>query len=211
MKPLLIKVCGMRDTDNIRQVEALTPDMMGFICWEGSRRHVSRLPDYLPETCRRVGVFVNPEIGYVQERLKTFHLDLVQLHGHETPEFCRSVKEEGLKSGHALQIIKAFGVAPDEPFPHTEDYEADCDFFLFDTRCPTAGGSGRTFDWDVLQNYHGHTPFFLSGGIGTDSTDRLRSFSHPAWAGVDLNSRFETTPALKDVGLLADFIKDLRE
>ena len=133
----------------------------------------------------------------------------MQLHGHETPEFCRSVKEEGLKSGHALQIIKAFGVAPDEPFPHTEDYEADCDFFLFDTRCPTVGGSGRTFDWDVLQNYHGHTPFFLSGGIGPDSADRLRNFAHPAWAGVDLNSRFETAPTLKDVGLLADFIKDL--
>ena len=96
----------MRDADNIRQVEALTPDMMGFICWEGSRRHVSRLPDYLPETCRRVGVFVNPEIGYVQERLKTFRLDLVQLHGHETPEFCRSIKEEELKSGRALQIPK---------------------------------------------------------------------------------------------------------
>ena len=105
----------MRDADNVRQVEALTPDMMGFICWEGSHRHVSRLPDYLPETCRRVGVFVNPEIGYVQERLKTFRLDLVQLHGHETPEFCRSIKEEGLKSGRAPQIIKAFGVAPDEP------------------------------------------------------------------------------------------------
>ena len=210
MKPFLIKVCGMRDADNIRQVEALTPDMMGFICWEGSRRHVSRLPDYLPETCRRVGVFVNPEIGYIQERIKTFRLDLVQLHGHETPEFCRSIKEEGLKSGHALQIIKAFGVAPGEPFPRTEDYEADCDFFLFDTRGPTAGGSGRTFDWDVLQNYHGHTPFFLSGGIGPDSTDRLRSFSHPAWAGVDLNSRFETATAQKDVGRLSDFIKDLR-
>ena len=108
MKPLLIKVCGMRDADNVRQVEALTPDMMGFICWEGSRRHVSRLPDYLPETCRRVGVFVNPEIGYVQERLKTFRLDLVQLHGHETPEFCRSIKEEGLKSGRALQIVPAY-------------------------------------------------------------------------------------------------------
>ena len=120
MKPLLIKVCGMRDADNVRQVEALTPDMMGFICWEGSHRHVSRLPDYLPETCRRVGVFVNPEIGYVQERLKTFRLDLVQLHGHETPEFCRSIKEEGLKSGRAPQIIKAFGVAPDEPFPCTK-------------------------------------------------------------------------------------------
>ena len=83
-------------------------------------------------------------------------------------------------------------------------------FSFFDTRCPTVGGSGRTFDWDVLQNYHGHTPFFLSGGIGPDSADRLRNFSHPAWAGVDLNSRFETAPALKDVGLLADFIKDLR-
>lgn len=190
MKPLLIKVCGMRDADNVRQVEALTPDMMGFICWEGSRRHVSRLPDYLPETCRRVGVFVNPEIGYVQERLKTFRLDLVQLHGHETPEFCRSIKEEGLKSGRALQIIKAFGVAPDEPFPHTEDYEADCDFFLFDTRCPTAGGSGRTFDWDVLQNYHGHTPFFLSGGIGPDNAGPSSQLFTPRMGGRGLKLAF---------------------
>ena len=184
MKPFLIKVCGMRDADNIRQVEALTPDMMGFICWEGSRRHVSRLPDYLPETCRRVGVFVNPEIGYIQERIKTFRLDLVQLHGHETPEFCRSIKEEGLKSGHSPQIIKAFGVAPDEPFPRTEDYEADCDF-SFSTRVAPrlAAAAGRRLECPA-KTYHGHTPFFLSGGIGPDSTDRLRSFSHPAWAGV---------------------------
>ncbi len=210
MRRLMIKVCGMRDADNIRQVEALMPDMMGFICWEGSRRHVNRLPDYLPETCRRVGVFVDPEIGYVKERMKAFRLDLVQLHGQEEPEFCRRVREEGLKSGRALQVIKAFRIAPDGPFPRTEDYEADCDFFLFDTRCPTAGGSGRMFDWDVLRDYHGHTPFFLSGGIGPDSAGRLRCFSHPAWAGVDLNSRFETAPALKDVARLSGFIRDFR-
>ncbi len=206
----MIKVCGMRDADNIRRVEDLKPDMMGFVCWEGSPRHVIR-PGYLPEACRRAGVFVDPEIGYVRERTAALRLDLVQLHGHEMPEFCQDVKEEARRSGHGLQVIKAFGIAPGEPFPHTEDYEACCDFFLFDTRCPSAGGSGRAFDWGVLRDYRGHTPFFLSGGIGPDSADSLRNFSHPAWAGVDLNSRFETAPALKDIGRLSAFIGELRE
>ena len=128
----------------------------------------------------------------------------------ETPEFCRSVKEEGLKSGHALQIIKAFGVAPDEPFPHTEDYEADCDFSYSTRVAPRpAAAAGRSIGMSCKTT---RTYALLPerrhriGQCGPSS-----QLSHPAWAGVDLNSRFETTPALKDVGLLADFIKDLRE
>ena len=211
MKRLLVKVCGMRVADNIRQVEALRPDYMGFICWEGSPRHLTRHPGYLPTACRRVGVFVDPSPEYVAGRVACLGLHAVQLHGHESPQCCHEVKDACLEAGHPVEVIKAFGIAPCKPFPATEAYETGCDYFLFDTRCPTAGGSGRAFDWVVLRNYSGHTPFFLSGGIGPDSLEALRAFAHPAWAGVDLNSRFELAPGVKDVARLAAFIQDLRK
>lgn len=211
MKRLLIKVCGMREPDNIRRVEALRPDYMGFICWAGSRRNVTGRPDYLPAACRRTGVFVDPSPTEVAERVEQLGLDAVQLHGHETPEFCRAVKQICGRDGQAVELVKAFSIAPDAPFPVTADYETACDYFLFDTSCPTAGGSGRTFDWDVLTAYDGRRPFFLSGGIGPDSIEALRHFDHPRWAGVDLNSRFEISPALKDAEALSRFIKALKE
>ena len=184
MKRLIVKVCGMRDGENIRRVEALAPDWMGFICWEGSRRHVSGVPDYLPVKCRRVGVFVNPSVEYVDTRIKELE---------------------------PVEIIKAFGIATGKPFPDTAAYEDACDFFLFDTQTPTVGGSGQAFDWNMLSGYQGNTPFLLSGGIGPDSLPPLKDFSHPYWAGVDLNSRFETSPARKDADKLSAFLKALRE
>lgn len=211
MKRLIVKVCGMRDGENIRRVEALAPDWMGFICWEGSRRHVPEVPDYLPVKCRRVGVFVNPSVEYVDTRIKELELDLVQLHGQETPGFCRAVKDLSNLKGHPVEIIKAFGIATGKPFPDTAAYEEACDFFLFDTQTPTVGGSGQTFDWNMLSGYQGNTPFLLSGGIGPDSLPPLKEFSHPYWAGVDLNSQFETSPARKDTEKLSAFLKALRE
>lgn len=211
MRRLLIKVCGMREADNIREVEALHPDYMGFICWPGSRRYVGRRPDYLPAACHRTGVFVNPDIRQVAEQADLLGLDTIQLHGHETPEFCREVKRLRGRDGQPLTLIKAFGVSPGQPLPRTAPYEEACDCFLFDTSCPTAGGSGRTFDWGALAAYDGHTPFFLSGGIGPDSLEALRHFAHPCWTGVDLNSRFELSPALKDVERLARFMKAFKE
>ena len=145
MKRLLIKVCGMREPDNIRRVEALRPDYMGFICWTGSRRNVTGRPDYLPAACRRTGVFIDPSPTEVAERVEQLGLDAVQLHGHETPEFCRAVKQICGRDGQAVELVKAFSIAPDAPFPVTADYETACDYFLFDTSCPTAGGSGRSF------------------------------------------------------------------
>ena len=210
MKRLLVKVCGMREADNIRRVETLQPDYMGFICWEGSRRYVPQPPGYLPTACRRVGVFVRPDVETVMRRILSLGLDAVQLHGQETPEFCRQIRQASQAEGRAVEIIKAFSIAPEQSFPSTEEYESVCDYFLFDTSCPTVGGSGQRFDWEILRQYEGHTPFFLSGGIGPDSLEALRRFSHPRWAGVDLNSRFELSPGIKNVEQLARFIHGLQ-
>lgn len=212
MKPTIIKVCGMRYDGNIRQVEQLSPDWMGFICWPGSARHVEGVPAYLPATCQRVGVFVNPTPEYVMERISSLGLDIVQLHGQETPAFCRAIKERAEADEHPVRIMKAFPVKADAPFPVTQTYESCCDYFLFDTFAGAkAGGSGRTFDWYRLQDYRGTVPFLLSGGIGEEHLEALRQVNHPLCVGVDLNSRFELSPALKDVQRLEEFIKALRE
>ena len=209
MKRLIVKVCGMRDGENIRRVEALAPDWMGFICWEGSRRHVPEVPDYLPVKCRRVGVFVNPSVEYVDTRIKELELDLVQLHGQETPDFCRAVKDLSNSKDHSVEIIKAFGIATGKSFPDTAAYEEACDFFLFDTPCTEHGGSGRSFNWSLLKDYTGSTPFLLSGGLNPNSIGALSRFTHSQWAGIDLNSRFESSPGIKDISRLQTFINQL--
>ena len=212
MKPVIIKVCGMRNGGNIRRVEQLSPDWMGFICWPGSARNVQGVPSYLPTTCRRVGVFVNASPEDVLERIASFGLNLVQLHGQETPAYCRAIKERAeAEAGHPVQLIKAFAMKPDAPFPATQAYESCCDYFLFDTYAGArAGGSGRAFDWRRLQDYQGTVPFLLSGGIGPEHLETLRQVDHPLCVGVDLNSRFEVSPALKDVPRLDAFSKALR-
>lgn len=211
MKRLIIKVCGMRDAENIRQTERLAPDWMGFICWDGSSRFVDRTPDYLPSSCLRVGVFVNPAPGYVREKMAQLGLNAVQLHGKESPDLCREVKSIACQDGRPPLLIKAFSIAPSGPFPDTSAYETACDYFLFDTHCATVGGSGKTFDWRSLKQYGGTRPFLLSGGIGEEHAETLRGFEHPMWAGIDLNSRFELAPALKDTERLGKFIRLIRE
>ena len=211
MKRLIIKVCGMREAENIRQIERLAPDWMGFICWDGSPRFVSKTPDYLPVSCSRTGVFVNPSVQQVKEDMTRLGLDIIQLHGKETPQFCQAIKSLRRPDGSPLRLVKAFGITADRPFPDTSEYEEACDYFLFDTRCTTIGGSGMVFDWDMMRQYHGKRPFLLSGGIGEEHIEALKSFSHPMFAGVDLNSRFEDSPAIKNVERLKNFIHQLRE
>lgn len=200
---MIIKVCGMRSPGNIRAVEALGPDMMGFIFYEKSPRFIEKVPDYLPEGPERTGVFVNHSTAAVLEKAGQFGLTWVQLHGQESPEQCREIKEAGLK------VIKAFSIASEADIERTGLYEGSCDLFLFDTKTEGVGGSGRTFDWTLLDGYKGRTPFLLSGGIGPD-TD-LSRFRHPMLAGYDLNSRFETGPAMKDTERLRTFIKRHRQ
>jgi phosphoribosylanthranilate isomerase len=202
----IIKVCGMREAANIQAVERLEAvDWMGFIFYPHSSRYMVEMPDYLPTRARRIGVFVNEEEAKVPTYIERFGLEYVQLHGHESPDYCRSLRSCGVK------IIKAFSIAELEDLLPTQAYEESCDLFLFDTRCNGYGGSGQTFDWEVLSTYTGSRPFLLSGGIGPDSVGDLQRFTHPRLAGYDLNSRFETAPGLKNVATLHSFFNELNK
>ena len=194
----------MREPQNIRAIEeAVHPDMMRFIFWEGSKRYVATVPDYLPQ-CTRVGVFVNPTAEFVTEKAKDFGLGAIQLHGCESVDFCRTIKK---RTG--LPIIKAFSVSDEADLTNTSQYEDVATLFLFDTKCKSVGGSGEQFNWDILQHYKGYIPFLLSGGIGPGDEEKVRRWRHPRWVGIDLNSRFESAPALKDKEALAKFTRSL--
>lgn len=200
---MIIKVCGMRDPDNIRAVEALGIDWMGFIFWPGSSRYVSRRPAYLPEKTKKVGVFVDASIDEVLQHTADYRLDIIQLHGSEDAAYIRRLKQE---YGEGLVVMKAISVRNAGDVAAYKAYEDCVDYFLFDNKCQTVGGSGQQFDWSVLDAYKGRRPFLLSGGIGPDSTDSIRAFHHPRLAGIDLNSRFERTPAIKDISKLKQFL-----
>jgi phosphoribosylanthranilate isomerase len=203
---MIIKVCGMREPENIRAVEALGIDLMGFIFWPPSSRYVGEKPSYLPRNCRRVGVFVDAALPDILAAVEDFRLDGVQLHGHETPEAIAALK------AHipGVRIVKSLAVAGPEDLAQAEAYADVCDAFLFDTKGKLPGGNGRQFDWSVLQRYRGRLPFLLSGGIGPDDAQRIRAFDVPGCLGIDLNSRFETEPGLKDVDALRTFIETIR-
>jgi phosphoribosylanthranilate isomerase len=202
----IIKVCGMREADNIRQVEALGIDMMGFIFWPKSSRYVKDRPAYLPTQCKRVGVFVDASIGDMMTIAETYQLDFIQLHGHETPSLITQLRPHLDKK---VKIIKALNIATEADLNAAQCYEDTVDYLLFDTKGKSVGGNGEKFDWTVLTNYGGKTPFLLSGGIGPDDAERVGSFYHPKCIGIDLNSRFEQSPALKDVDGLAHFLTHL--
>ena len=203
-----VKVCGMREPENIREAEALGIDLMGFIFWPKSSRYVSERPSYLPTQCKRVGVFVNENIGKVEHIAEDYALDFIQLHGSESSDFICQLRS---LCGDSIAIIKAFNIATAEDLEKTKPYEGIVDNFLFDAKAQLPGGNGQQFDWSVLADYVGETPFLLSGGIGPNDAMSLRCFHHPQLAGIDLNSRFETAPAIKDVVALGCFLSQLSQ
>ena len=208
MGKLLVKVCGMREGSNIRDVEALEPDWMGFIFYPKSPRFAQEVPSYLPANARRVGVFVDAELECIAQTAERFGLDLVQLHGKESPEGLRALRE-ALPEG--IKIIKAFNIADKDDLLQTGNYEGVADYFLFDTKATLVGGNGSKLNWELLGLYQGSTPFLLSGGIGPEDAEAILSFSHPMLYGVDLNSRFESSPAVKDIALLKRFFNQLEQ
>lgn len=199
----LIKVCGMREADNIRALEQSEVDMMGFIFYPKSPRCVCELPSYLPQQAKRVGVFVDEDKKEIEMFADRFGLAYIQLHGNESPDYCRSLHAVGLR------LIKAFSIAARKDMEGIEAYEPYCDYFLFDTKCEQHGGSGNQFDWSLLNAYKGHTPFLLSGGINQYSAPALKEIGHPCLAGFDLNSRFELAPGVKDIERINRFLKEL--
>ena len=193
----------MREADNIRDVEQLKVDMIGFIFYPKSPRCLCELPAYMPGAAKRVGVFVNEDKKEIEILADRFSLDYIQLHGNESPEYCHSLRSTGLR------LIKAFSIARRKDFENTEVYEKSCDYFLFDTKCEQHGGSGNQFDWTMLNSYKGKKPFLLSGGINPYSAPTLKELRHPQLAGFDLNSRFEAKPGLKEVERLKFFLEQL--
>ncbi len=204
---MIIKVCGMRDAENIREVEALGVDWMGFIFYRPSSRFVGSRPAYLPERCKRVGVFVNSTIEEIMQKTEEFGLHLVQLHGGESPEFCCRLRSLlPIVTG----IIKMVGISGKADMEATAAYTPFVDYFLFESPCSSYGGSGKKFDWSLLERYEGSKPFILTGGIGPDDAEEILALTHPHFAGIDLNSRFELSPGQKDTDKLRTFINKIR-
>ena len=207
----------MREKYNISGLRQLPVDYMGLIFHEKSPRFLEAKDDdlsflkepiqrfgILQENIQKVGVFVDAEKEYVFSKVKEYGLDYVQLHGNENIFYCEELKKEGLK------IIKAFAVDKNFSFTNTEAYQYSCDFFLFDTKGEKPGGNGIAFDWSVLQNYKGETPFFLSGGISPKMDEEIKALKHPKLYAIDLNSGFEIEPGFKDIDLIATFINNIK-
>ena len=282
----LIKVCGMRDAQNIREVAALGVNLIGLIFYPKSPRYIESIssdagiiPDYsslnsltpkplskgegsdmldkqlkaeetegearnkqieseqLKSTQSKapfnkvttplsfgegqggeaaipkfVGVFVNDMPQNIITAVYNYHLSYVQLHGDESPVMIGNMRRTLVPDiVPQIKIIKAISVSSAEDLKRCEQYEGHVDLFLFDTKCKGYGGSGQKYDWSVLEAYTGQTPFLLSGGIGPDDADRLRDFHHPQCIGIDLNSKFETAPGMKDINLLQNFLHQLNK
>lgn len=210
MKNVKLKICGMKEIENIKEISALNPDYLGFIFWEKSKRNMTldSIPE-LNETTKRVGVFVNASIQEIASKINQYQLDIIQLHGNESVIFCKNVKKLG------VEVIKVFSMDSNFNFSVVKEYVLAVDYFLFDTKGKLPGGNGITFNWDVLENYHFNVPYFLSGGIGITEIDGLKEFLKSPAAkkcyAIDVNSRFEKKPGIKNKIKLQKFKKLLYE
>jgi phosphoribosylanthranilate isomerase len=201
-----IKVCGMKYPANILEISRLPIDFMGLIFYEKSPRYAGALSpealQVLPASILKTGVFVNATEAEILEKAAKYDLQAVQLHGSESPGFCQSIKNKGIK------IIKAFSVSETKDLQQTADYEEIADYFLFDTKTPNYGGSGQKFDWKILSEYSGQTPFFLSGGIGLEDIPAIRKIKHNRLFAIDLNSKFEIEAGRKDITQLKKLLEE---
>jgi len=194
----------MREPYNIVELIKLQPDFIGFIFHEKSPRNVTEFPEItFPDRIKKTGVFVDRDLAFINKKSKSFKLDCIQLHGHETPDYCKSLKEKG------FSIIKAFNISENFNFEPLREYEPFCDYFLFDSFGKNVGGNGITFNWELFQKYKGKTPFLLSGGIDSTMVKEIQSINHPLFSGIDINSGFEIKPAVKDIKQLKQFINNL--
>ncbi|MES2619606.1 MAG: phosphoribosylanthranilate isomerase [Bacteroidota bacterium] len=199
------KICGLREQQNITELSALHPQWMGFIFTPTSPRYFSAAKQpadlkSLPRSIKKVGVFVNETLENVRATVQQHGLNMIQLHGNETPEYCASLKSDG------IEIIKAFSVDDNFDFATTEAYASAIDYFLFDTKGPQFGGNGIAFNWNLLKGKR----FLLSGGISPNHVEAIKNFSHPDCIGIDINSRFEISPGIKDVNAIRLFLQHIQ-
>ena len=212
---MMIKVCGMRDIENINQLQELDIDFMGIIRYSKSKRFVddSQKEKVAQQTMNKgtVGVYVNESLENILKDIIPLQLDVIQLHGDEDSAFAKALLEIDIK------IFKAFQITDDFDFNSLKEWEELAAqyvgklFFLFDTATPNYGGSGKKFNWSILDSYKGEVPFLLSGGISKDDVALVKEFKHNMFLGIDLNSKFETEPGVKNIEEIKTFIEKLRK
>lgn len=193
----------MKFHDNIIETSQLQPDFFGFIFYKNSSRFFEGIIPDLPKKIKKVGVFVDQDLITIYQKITQYQLQLVQLHGNENPEFCEKLQSLPIK------VIKTFAISTDFDFQILDPFENVCDYFLFDTKGKNPGGNGHSFDWDILKNYKSSKPLFLSGGIGLSSIEAIQNLKIPIFA-LDLNSKFEIQPGLKNITLLQTFKQQLQ-
>lgn len=204
MEGIKVKVCGMKKPENIRELLQLQPDFMGFIFYQKSKRFAGTELDQelllnFPSETKKVAVFVDEEEDKIMETVKKYGVQIVQLHGHESPAYCESLRGKG------LTVIKVFSVGEAFDFNQLEPYVLHTDYFLFDTKGKERGGNGVTFDWSILNQYKYDKPIFLSGGIGPENVTSIKDLKIPVYA-IDVNSKYETEPGVKNISLLKESI-----
>lgn len=204
-----VKVCGLRNRENIREIVTCKPDFLGFIFYPSSKRFIGenfdpRLLRSVPPYISKVGVFVNESPDTILRQVERFGLDLVQLHGDEEPSLAATLKAE------RIGVIKTFRVEESVDFHFTEPFLPYCEYFLFDTKSEEYGGSGKKFNWQELKKFNFVKPFFLSGGITAEDAASFALLQHPSLFGIDINSGFEINPGLKDVFKVNEFIKTIK-
>ena len=205
-----IKICGMKYADNVREVGSLQPDFMGFIFYPASTRFVGydfdeNIVKAVPNGIRKVGVFVNESVENIIATAARFGIDFVQLHGNESAQYCQQLKHNG------LSIIKAILMDATTDFTKLLAYQPWCSYFLFDTKTNGFGGSGQSFDWGILDSYKLPVPFFLSGGLGTENIEAALSIKHPMLYGLDINSKLESLPGMKEIEATNNIITKARK
>jgi phosphoribosylanthranilate isomerase len=227
-----LKVCGMKYQDNINQVATLQPNYLGYIFYEKSVRFFENDIPKIPNSIKKVGVFVDADLSDVIDKINKYKLQAVQLHGNEIPEFCENLKSQFCHSvldtesinknnemlkqvqhDKNIEIIKVFSIKDKFNFDVLKPYETVCDYYLFDTKGKLPGGNGYTFNWNVLKDYPSTKPFFLSGGIGLEEMENINEFQKSEASkycfAIDVNSKFEIEPGLKNIEQLKEFKKNL--
>lgn len=204
-----VKICGMHKPLNVKEIAEAKPDFMGFVFYAKSPRYVGADPEMtvfqnVPSGIKRIGVFINEVNHKILDLSIHTGLDMIQLHGNESPVSCLQLKLTG------LTIIKTFNIADDFNFESLMQYMPVCDYFLFDSKSELSGGSGRKFNWIKLKDYSLNKPFFLSGGIGPEDSGLINSLENRGFFAVDINSRFETTQGIKDVAMVKKFIEEIK-
>ena len=205
-----VKVCGMKHPDNIENLSLLPVDYMGFIFYPKSLRYVGELSPKLIHSSTthmmKVGVFVNENQENLFNIVEKYDLNAIQLHGNETQMYCKNI----VKNFPKIIVIKAFSILGVNDLNLTKEYEEFCDFFLFDTKSQQYGGTGKKFDWSILNSYKGEKRFFLSGGISIEDVEKIKEIQHPKLYGLDINSNFEIEPGRKDIELVKQFIQQIK-